>query len=97
MLLLVGGMIAAFWCWDVWQDQRHTVTVVSETPVFAGSGSNACEDASKLTVIKESAVFKAKRIRYWKDCATVDVALRDGRKGYFVLGIGNISVDPPLR
>jgi hypothetical protein len=95
-LLIVCGAFAALWGWDVWQDRKHTVTVLTESPVFAGGGNELC-DVSQLAVVKEGAVFKAKRIRYWKNCATVDVVLADGRKGYFVLGVGHVSVDPPLQ
>ena len=40
--------------------------------------------------------LQVRRIRYLKDCAALDVALPDGREGYVVLGIGDVSVKPPL-
>jgi hypothetical protein len=36
------------------------------------------------------------RIRYLKECVTLDVVLGDGRSGYFTLGAGDISIEPPI-
>jgi hypothetical protein len=94
-LLVVSGVILAFWSYDVRDDRRHTLSVLAETPVFVGSGGEECEGL-QFTVVQKGAKLGVKRIRYWKNCATVDVALADGRKGHIVLGKGNVSITPPL-
>lgn len=96
-LLLVGAVFATFWSYDVWEDRKHTITVREQTPVFAGNGNELCDGASQLVVAEADTMFHAKRIRYWKNCATIDVALTDRRKGYVVLGVGKVSIDPPLQ
>jgi hypothetical protein len=96
LLLIVCTPVLLLWLRDVRNDRRHTVSVNSATPVFAGSGGdNGCH-GTKLALVDRGANLPVRRIRYLKDCATIDVALPDGRKGYIVLGIGYVSVNPPL-
>jgi hypothetical protein len=83
--------IAAWWAYDVWRD-RHTVVIRQSTALFAGDGDAGC-DGSQMGVIVPRATMKVRRIRYWKNCATVDVKLSDGRKGYIVSG-GEFTVNP---
>ncbi len=80
---------------DVRQDRKHVVTIKSQTPIFAGSGDGFC-GGQRLTVVQAGAVFPVRRIRYWKNCASVDVVLPDARHGYLVLGEGQVTVSPPL-
>jgi hypothetical protein len=93
---IIGVLFLALWAKDVRQDRKHTVTVNSPTTIFAGSGDEDCDRRQQLTTVQPGAVLHIQRIRYWKNCATLDVALSDGRKGYVVLGVGNVSVYPPL-
>jgi hypothetical protein len=93
--LVVGVLIATLWLRDTWEDRKHTVLVRSETPIFAGGGNELC-GGKQLAIAQPNTTFRVQRIRYWKNCATVDVALPDGRKGHFVLGNGDVSVSPPL-
>lgn len=92
--LIVTALIAALWAHDVWEDRRHTVVVKSETPVFLGSGNESCE-GKRLGVLQPGATFRPQRIRYWKNCATLELALPDGQKGHIVFG-DSVSVSPPL-
>jgi hypothetical protein len=93
--VLVGLVVASWWFYDVQQDRKHVVTVESQTTVFAGSGTRLCR-GQRLTDLQTGAILPVRRIRYWKNCATVDVILRDGRHGYIVLGEGGVTVSPPL-
>jgi hypothetical protein len=88
-------LIVALWVHDVRDDRKHTVRVNSETPVFAGSGDEDC-GGKRLTALQSGVALHVRRIRYWKNCATVDIALPDGREGHIVLGEGEVSVSPPL-
>ena len=93
---LIGALlIIALWLHDVWDDRQHAVRTKSETPVFVGSGDEACE-GKPLTVIQPGRTLHVRRIRYWKNCATVDIALPDGKEGHIVLGKGEVSISPPL-
>jgi len=93
----IGGLpLLASWAWDVHNDRQHTVIVNSTTPVFMGSGDENCNDEQQLTTVSPGTDLKVRRIRYWKNCATVDINLPDGGKGYIVLGKGKFSVSPPL-
>lgn len=91
----IGLFLGAFWIYDVHKDREHTIVVNSATPIFAGSGSERCDDSPLLVAADANTPLKVKRIRYWKNCATVDVALPDGRIGYVVHGVGDFSVSPP--
>jgi hypothetical protein len=84
------------WLRDLRRDQKHTVTVNAATPVFVGNGGSGGCEGTQLTTIERGAKLPVRRIRYLKDCATIDVVLPDGRKGYVVLGVGDVSVNPPL-
>lgn len=97
-VFLLSLAVLAFWANDVREDREHTVTVISPTPIFAGSGSdNDCYTRHQQTAIEEpDTTLHVRRIRYWKDCATVNVVLPDGRSGHIVLGVGNVSLHPPL-
>ncbi len=99
--LLVGSAIPLFfiglWANDVRQDRKHSVMVNGPTPIFSGGGDEDCDARNELTKAMQGAEFRVRRIRYWKNCATLDVTIPDGRKGYVVLGVGNVSVNPPLR
>jgi hypothetical protein len=47
-------------------------------------------------MVQQGANLRVRRIRYWKNCATIDVAMQDSRKGFLIVGEGNVSVIPPL-
>jgi hypothetical protein len=84
-----------WWFYDVHQDRKHVVIVESQTLIFAGFGNRACQ-GQRLTDVHTLAVLPVRRIRYWKNCATIDVSLPDGRDGYILLGEGDVTVSPPL-
>jgi hypothetical protein len=89
---LVAIVIAAR---DAGNDRKHVVTVESETPIFAGAGNESC-GGTQLTTIQTGAALHVQRIRYWKECSTLNIVLPDGREGYIVLGKGAVQVRPPL-
>jgi hypothetical protein len=96
-LAIVCTLLLFLWLRDVQKDRKHTVSVNAATPVFAGNGGDGgCNGTTQLTTVERGAKLPVRRIRYLKDCAAIDVALPDGRKGYVVLGIGDVSVNPPL-
>jgi|SRR6266481_3893502 len=95
-LLIVCAVLVLLWLRDVQNDRKHTVNVNGATPVFAGSGGDGGCHGTQLTTVERGAELPVRRIRYLKDCAAIDVALPDGRKGYVVLGVGDVSVNPPL-
>lgn len=97
-ILLAGFGLTpvVWWASDVLQDRRHTISANSLTPIFGGSGGEQCDDAQKLTTVQPGASVRVRRIRYWKNCATLDVTLQSGQKGYIVLGVGDVTVHPPL-
>lgn len=92
---LLGISVLLLWLNDIRLDRRHKITVNSPTPVFAGRGQD-CDSRSPIALAQPSATFSVLRIRYWKDCATLDVALPDGHLDHVILGVGNVSVQPPL-
>lgn len=92
---LVGAIILAMSSYDAHQDRKHSVTIESPVPVFAGRGDGVC-GGTRMTVAQPGTKFQVRRIRYWKNCATLDVVLPDGRNGYIVPGDGDFSVTPPL-
>jgi hypothetical protein len=95
-LLIVCTLLWLLWLRDVRNDRKHTVRVNMPTAVFVGtSGDGGCH-GRQLTTIKRGTQLQVQRIRYLKDCAAIDVVLPDGRTGYLVLGIGDVSVDPSL-
>ena len=96
-VMVLGGIIAALVLWgnDLRQDRKHTVTTEAPTSLFAGTG-HSCDTRQQIAVVERGVVFSVRRIRYWKDCATLDVRLSDGRSGHFVFGVGHIVVQPPL-
>ena len=75
--IMLTLLIATLWVHDVWKDRDHTVVVKSETPIFAGSGDESC-GGTRLTVAEPPVTFRVQRIRYWKNCATIDVVIRTG-------------------
>ena len=87
-------LILGFWSYDVWSDRRHSVSVLTDTPLYVGNGSSECS-GPRLANLSRGTNLKVRRIRYWKNCATLDVTLRDGRTGHIV-GDGNVSITPPL-
>jgi len=89
-LLIVGP-----WARDLWKDRKHILMVKSETPIFAGAGNEYC-GGTQLTTAQAGATLRVKRIRYWKNCATLNVVLSDGREGYVVYDSSRVEVRPPL-
>ena len=80
-LLAIITIIAVplvIWGWDVHNDRKHVVTVISTTPVFGGDAW--CHDGQRLVDVPPGIHLEVRRIGYWKDCATLDVALSDGRQ-----------------
>ena len=94
LLIAPFVVVLVMWGKDVWSDRKHTVVVRTETPIFAGSGEGC--DGTRMATASPNTTFRVKRIRYWKDCATIDVVLSDGRKGHILLGEGQVSITPPL-
>jgi hypothetical protein len=95
-LLVACAVLLLLWTRDVRSDREHFVSVNMATPVFVGSGSdNGCH-GTQLTTVEPGTKLPVRRIRYLKDCAAIDVVLPDGRTGYVVLGVGDVSVNPPL-
>ena len=94
--LILMLLVALVWVRDIWSDRKHSVQVKSETPVFAGNGDEDCE-GKRLTSAPAGTTLQVRRIRYWKNCATVDVALPDGQSGHIVLGVGDVSLNPRLQ
>lgn len=95
-LAIVGILLLVLWSLDIREDRKHVVVVNAKTPVFIGSGDEDCDARGQLTTVEKGVKLPVERIRYQKNCATLDVLLPDGRKGYVVLGVGDMSVKPPL-
>ena len=95
-LLIVGLVLSVLFLKDVRNDRKHILTVNAATPVFMGTGGEGGCHGAQIMQIEAGAKLAVRRIRYLKDCATLDVALPDGREGYVVLGVGDVSVNPPL-
>lgn len=89
-LFIVCTLLLLLWLRDVQNDRKHTVNVNAATPVFAGNGGDGGCHGTQLTTVERGAELRVRRIRYLKDCAAIDIALPDGRKGYVVLGIGDV-------
>jgi hypothetical protein len=94
---IIGLLFVIVWARDVYKDRTHTVTANSLSPVFPGYGDEDCDRKRQLTEVQPRSTFQVRRIRYWKNCATLDLTLPGGRKAYIVLGVGDYSVHPPLR
>lgn len=69
--------------------------MLSDTPIFLGNGDASC-GGLQLIVAQQDTKLTVKRIRYWKDCATVDVALPDGQTGHLVFDPRKVKLAPPL-
>jgi hypothetical protein len=63
--------------------------------MFAGTGDANCE-GTQVAMISPGSKLKVRRIRYWKNCATIEVALPDGGVGYIGFDSRNVSVTPSL-
>ncbi|MEI9969159.1 MAG: hypothetical protein WDM87_11205 [Terracidiphilus sp.] len=93
----IGGIILlASWGWDGLSDRKHSVIANSNVPVFVGSGDGKCNGEQRLTIIPTGTLLRVRRIRYWRNCATLDVTLPDREHGFIIPGDGNFSVRPPL-
>jgi hypothetical protein len=93
--MLFSIVVLGLWANDVRQDREHTVIVDEPTPLLSGSGKG-CNTSGQIAVVQRGAVLSVRRIRYWKDCTTLDVTAQDDRGGHFVLGVGRVEVKPPL-
>jgi hypothetical protein len=94
-VLIVGSLALLIWVTDVWRDRRHTIVIESETPIFVGPTDLVCH-GTRLSFAEAGATFRVQRIRYYKNCATLDIKLPDGQKGYVTFGEGEFRVLPPL-
>ena len=95
LVAVLLSIAAIAWAWDVRSDRKHTVLITAPTPIYSGTGSEIC-GGSRVLIASKGTSFRAERIRYWKNCATIDVNLLDGRHGYIVLGDGAAIVSPQL-
>ena len=93
--VVIAVVIAGPWALDVWKDRKHTLLVKSETPIFAGGGDESC-GGTQLTAVQAGTTLRVQRIRYWNNCATLNVVLSDGREGYAVYDSSRMQVRPPL-
>jgi hypothetical protein len=92
VVVALSAPVFIVWAWDLESDRKHTVTVTSETPVFAEKWYH---DGQRIGNLPPGTHLKVRRIRYWKDCATLKVELPDGGEGYVIYDRG-LSVNPPL-
>ena|SRR6266705_2386228 len=92
----IVGVGLLLWARDVHHDRQHIVIFKADTPVYVGTGEQGGCHGTQLTTVEQGVKLPVQRIRYLKDCATLDVVLPDGRKGYVVLGVGDATVIPPL-
>ena len=90
---VITSPFALWWAFDVWEDRSHAITVLDNTPLFAGTGDSYC-GGTQIATISPGSKPRVRRIRYWKGCATIDVKLSDGRVGYILLNSRNISITP---
>ena len=95
LVTALASFPAAWWAYDIWNDRRHAITVDENTSVYPGKGNASC-GTEQFSVIAPGTKTQIRRIRYWKNCATIDVELADGRKGYIVLDRRNITIIPSL-
>jgi hypothetical protein len=95
LLASVAAVLLALWSNDVRQDRKHIVIANGSTPIFEGDGKG-CDTRQQIARVERGAVCSVRRIRYWKDCTTIDVTLPDDRLGHIVVGAGDVSVLPPL-
>ena len=93
--VVIALLIVGPWARDVWKDRKHSLMVKSETPIFAGAGNESC-GGTQLTTVQAGATLRVQRIRYWKNCATLNVVLSDGREGFVVWDSRKVQVRPPL-
>lgn len=68
------------WASDVRQHRKHTVTVNSPTPIFIGRGDEDRENEPQIATAQSNSKIRIRRIRYWKNCATLDVVLPEAEK-----------------
>ena|SRR6266699_254732 len=94
--LAFGVLVLLLWAYNLRQDRKHIVVAKSQTPVFAEAANGTC-GGTRLATIQAGTTLRVQRIRYWKNCATLDVALSDGRLGHIVFGEGEVSIIPPLK
>src|SRR5579871_6719587 len=78
LLLTAAAMV--LWLNHVRQDWTHAVTINSLTPILKGSGDD-CSSSQSIAFERPGTTLRVHRIRYWKDCETIDIRLRDGRSG----------------
>lgn len=95
LVLITAAIFSVWWGYDLWSDRKHNVVITSATPIFTGEGSEAC-GASRMTNAQPHDAFHVRRIRYWKNCGTIDIELPDGRKGHLVIGECDFAVVPAL-
>jgi hypothetical protein len=93
---LVGVRLVTWWVRDIGDDRKHAIIANAPTPVFAGRGDRGGCHGTQLTTVERGTRWPVPKITYLKDCATLDIVLPDGRSGHFVLGVGDVSVNPPL-
>ena len=96
-LASVAVLVCLLWLKDVRADRKHIVTTKASTPLFVGTGNEGGCSGRILTVIQQGTSLPVRRIHYLKECAALDVALPNGDQGYFVVGVGEVSVEPPLQ
>ena len=91
----LASPIALWWGYDVWQDRKHAVAVSEDVPVFVGVANGSC-GGSQITVLTPGSKVSVRRIRHWKNCATIDVRCPDGRAGYIVFDSRQMTISPSL-
>jgi hypothetical protein len=89
----LSGPVLIVWGWDLYSDREHTVTAISETPVFA---EKWCHEGQRSGDLRPGTQLKVRRIRYWKDRGTLKLELPDGGEGYVIADPRDFSIDPPL-
>jgi hypothetical protein len=65
-LLMVCTLLWLLWLRDVRNDRKHTISVITATPIFAGNGDDGGCHGAQLTTIERGAKLPVRRIWYLK-------------------------------
>lgn len=88
LTLLLGAIVIAVWAGDLLVDRSHSITVVSDTPLYSLPPQDYPANNPQIATLKQGEPVKVIRIGHGKDFQAFRVETRSGQTGWVVLGKG---------
>ena len=92
-----GICIGLMFAWDMYLDRQRTIEFEEPTRLLVGASDGQCDESrlQAVAIIRPGDKFEVRRVRYWKNCMTVEVRSKDHKLRGFVISGPTFHLSEP--